>query len=231
VKLVQLHLLAAIALSLLTSPLYSATLFTGLHATNQSDFMLNTPPILPIKPTSNGSDGAFAPLLDTQLFPGVEGVFNFTYINIPENVTVTINANDITTHSLSLLAAEHISIAGNLLIQADQLNLNSPKINLSGRIEISSITQPSPANPTPPNNNLPLPTHASITLMTAGGIQVATGESDLSLEAKDIPLFPLDPDELVILDPSAIHPVPAPAALWLFTSALLGIVNIRRCKT
>lgn len=54
---------------------------------------------------SDGSDGAFAPLVDTVLAPGI---YNFTTINIPAGVTVTTNGSGV----LELYASSVVTIAG-----------------------------------------------------------------------------------------------------------------------
>ena len=54
---------------------------------------------------STGADGAFSPTANTTLTPPANGVFNFTTVNIPAGVTVTIQKNAANTPA-TMLATE-----------------------------------------------------------------------------------------------------------------------------
>ena len=60
---------------------------------------------------STGADGAFAPSVDVKLQVPDSGVFNFTTINIPSNVTVTFTRNASNT-PVTILASGDVAING-----------------------------------------------------------------------------------------------------------------------
>ena len=62
---------------------------------------------------STGADGAFAPTTTQSIAVPDSGVFNFTTVNIPSNVTVTFTRN-VSNKSLTILASGDVVIAGTI---------------------------------------------------------------------------------------------------------------------
>jgi hypothetical protein len=62
---------------------------------------------------STGADGAFSPTVNTTLTLPADGVFNFTTISIPSNVTVKFARNAANT-PVTLLASGNVTIAGTI---------------------------------------------------------------------------------------------------------------------
>jgi hypothetical protein len=62
---------------------------------------------------STGADGAFNPTTNTTLALPYNGAFNFTTINIPAGVTVTVTRNATNT-PVTLLASGNVTIAGTI---------------------------------------------------------------------------------------------------------------------
>jgi hypothetical protein len=62
---------------------------------------------------STGSDGPFAPIVDTTLDLPIDGVLNFTTVTIPTGITVTFNKNVANT-PVTLLASGDVTIDGTI---------------------------------------------------------------------------------------------------------------------
>ena len=62
---------------------------------------------------STGIDGTFSPTVDTELQLPPDGIFNFTDVNIPSGVTVTVARNAINT-PVTMLASGDVTIAGTI---------------------------------------------------------------------------------------------------------------------
>ncbi|OYY93512.1 MAG: hypothetical protein B7Y41_12215 [Hydrogenophilales bacterium 28-61-23] len=71
---------------------------------------------------SDGSDGAFNPMASMTLDLPDDGVFNFTSIDIPSNITVTFRKNALNT-PVYLLATGTVNISGVIDISAGGVNL------------------------------------------------------------------------------------------------------------
>ena len=70
---------------------------------------------------SNGADGAFNPTANVTLQVPESGVFNFTTVNIPQNVEVTFNKNSRNT-PVTILASGNVVIAGRILLDGAHWN-------------------------------------------------------------------------------------------------------------
>ncbi len=85
--------------------------------------------------TSNGSDGAFHPVVSTVL-PSSQTIFNYLDIFIPAGVTVTYTfAGPTLTHPIEFLATGNIDVEGTLQLDAgtNALWLETPgTLNISG---------------------------------------------------------------------------------------------------
>jgi len=64
---------------------------------------------------STGADGAFNPLVDTQVVLPPDGVLNYTDVNIPAGVTVTFQRNATNT-PVTILASGNVTIAGSIVL-------------------------------------------------------------------------------------------------------------------
>lgn len=64
---------------------------------------------------STGADGAFNPVVNTQLQLPPDGVFNFTTVNIPSGVNVTF-AKNATNTPVTILASGNVTISGGLFV-------------------------------------------------------------------------------------------------------------------
>jgi hypothetical protein len=64
---------------------------------------------------STGADGAFAPTASQTIVVPDSGVYNFTTVNIPANVTVTFARNNL-NKPLTILASGAVTIAGSIVI-------------------------------------------------------------------------------------------------------------------
>lgn len=64
---------------------------------------------------STGADGAFNPTANTELVLPLDGVFNFTTVNIPSGVTVTFKKNANNT-PVYILAQGNVTIAGTISV-------------------------------------------------------------------------------------------------------------------
>lgn len=76
---------------------------------------------------STGEDGAFSPTVDTELQVPPDGVFNFTSVDIPENVTVTFQKNVLNT-PVTVLVSEDATVAGTIDVRGE----DSPGIGGAG---------------------------------------------------------------------------------------------------
>jgi hypothetical protein len=72
---------------------------------------------------STGADGAFAPTSSVAVVVPDSGVFNYTTINIPGNVTVTYLRNS-KNRPVTLLASGDVTIAGTIIVDAKAGNGN-----------------------------------------------------------------------------------------------------------
>jgi hypothetical protein len=72
---------------------------------------------------STGSDGAFSPTANQTIVVPDSGVFNFTTVNIPTNVTITFSRN-LTNKPLTILASGDVVIAGSINIDGKPGNSN-----------------------------------------------------------------------------------------------------------
>jgi hypothetical protein len=70
---------------------------------------------------STGADGAFNPTSNTTLQIPESGVFNFTTINIPQNVEVRFTKNSRNT-PVTMLASGNVVIAGRIFLDGDSWN-------------------------------------------------------------------------------------------------------------
>jgi len=68
---------------------------------------------------STGADGAFNPTTSQSLAVPASGVFNFTTVNIPSGVTITITRNSTNT-PLTILASGDVVIAGTIVLDGIQ---------------------------------------------------------------------------------------------------------------
>src|SRR5438067_6772114 len=64
---------------------------------------------------STGADGAFAPTESKSIAVPDSGVFNFTTVNIPANVTITFTRNSKNT-PLTILASGDVTIDGAIVV-------------------------------------------------------------------------------------------------------------------
>jgi hypothetical protein len=72
---------------------------------------------------STGADGAFAPATSQSIAVPESGVFNFTTVNIPGNVTITFTRNS-TNKPVTILATGDVTIAGVINIDGKTGNSN-----------------------------------------------------------------------------------------------------------
>lgn len=72
---------------------------------------------------STGADGAFSPTANQTIVVPDSGVFNFTTVNIPTNVTITFSRN-LTNKPLTILASGDVVIAGSINIDGKAGNSN-----------------------------------------------------------------------------------------------------------
>jgi hypothetical protein len=70
---------------------------------------------------STGADGAFNPVTNTTLQIPESGVFNFTTINIPQNIEVRFIKNSKNT-PVTILASGNVTIAGRLFVDGSNRN-------------------------------------------------------------------------------------------------------------
>lgn len=70
---------------------------------------------------STGADGAFNPVTNTTLQIPESGIFNFTTINIPQNIEVRFIKNSKNT-SLTILASGNVIIAGRIFVDGSNRN-------------------------------------------------------------------------------------------------------------
>jgi len=76
---------------------------------------------------STGADGAFNPVVDTEVVLPPDGIFNYTTVNIPASVTVTFKKNQVNT-PVTWLATGDVTIDGNVILSGT----NSPDIGAAG---------------------------------------------------------------------------------------------------
>jgi hypothetical protein len=72
---------------------------------------------------STGADGAFNPATSQSLAVPASGTFNFTTVNIPSGVTITITRNS-TNKPLTILASGDVVIAGTINLDGQPANAN-----------------------------------------------------------------------------------------------------------
>ena len=72
---------------------------------------------------STGADGAFAPTSSQTIVVPDSGVFNFTTVNIPVNITITF-ARNLTNKPVTILASGDVVIAGSINIDGKPGSLN-----------------------------------------------------------------------------------------------------------
>lgn len=70
---------------------------------------------------STGADGAFSPTGNVTLQVPESGVFNFTTVNIPQNVEVRFTRNSKNT-SVTILASGNVVIGGRIFLDGEDLN-------------------------------------------------------------------------------------------------------------
>lgn len=70
---------------------------------------------------STGADGAFSPTSSVTLQVPESGVFNFTTVNIPQNVEVRFTRNSKNT-PVTILASGNVVIGGRILLDGEDLN-------------------------------------------------------------------------------------------------------------
>ncbi len=88
---------------------------------------------------SDGSDGVFAPLNSLVIRPGPDGTFNFTSVDIPRDVVVSVE-RDSNGGEVYLLATGDISIRGALDSGIGKLHLYTPgTVSIQGKIYGESI--------------------------------------------------------------------------------------------
>lgn len=80
---------------------------------------------------STGADGAFNPTANTELQLPIDGVFNFTTVNIPSGVTVTFKKNANNT-PIYILAQGDVTIAGAINVSGNSSNSTAPGIGGPG---------------------------------------------------------------------------------------------------
>lgn len=91
---------------------------------------------------STGSDGAFNPLVDTEVVLPADGIFNYTTINIPAGVTVTFRRNQVNT-PVTWLATGDVTIDGKVILSGK----NSPDVGAAGDGNVGDDGQPGLAGP------------------------------------------------------------------------------------
>lgn len=72
---------------------------------------------------STGADGAFAPATTQSIVVPDSGVFNFTTVNIPANVTITFTRNA-ANKPVTILASGDVTIAGTINVDGKTGNSN-----------------------------------------------------------------------------------------------------------
>lgn len=91
---------------------------------------------------STGADGAFAPVVDTEVQLPADGVFNYTTVNIPAGVTVTFAKNALNT-PVVWLASGDVTIAGTI----DVSGTASADVGSAGNGNIGDDGQPGIGGP------------------------------------------------------------------------------------
>lgn len=88
---------------------------------------------------SDGSDGVLAPLNSLEISPGPDGTFNFTSVDIPRDVLVSVE-RDSSTSDVRLLATGDITIRGALDTGVGTLHLHTPgTVSIEGKLYGDSI--------------------------------------------------------------------------------------------
>ena len=72
---------------------------------------------------STGADGAFSPTTNQTIVVPESGIFNYTTVNIPSNVTITYARNS-KNQPVTILASGNVTIAGTIIIDGKVANSN-----------------------------------------------------------------------------------------------------------
>lgn len=146
----------------------------------------------------------YAPTSGEVLEVGTENEIHYNSILISNGININVTAAD--GASITLIANGDIDIAGNLNWLSGSLSLITiaGAINVSGSIMTDSLTLSA----------------GTITLANSSEISVAGGTTRIN--SSDIPL--ITDGEIVL------SAVPVPAAVWLFSSGLLGLIGVSARK-
>src|SRR5580658_748157 len=94
---------------------------------------------------STGSDGAYSPTVSGNfdpvalgLNPSGDNVFNFTTINIPQGVTITLIAGNLRNKAVTWLATGNVMIAGTLTLSGASGGV-LPSSNQAGQLASSRV--------------------------------------------------------------------------------------------
>lgn len=91
---------------------------------------------------STGADGAFNPVVDTEVVLPPDGIFNYTTINIPAGVTITFKKNQVNT-PVTWLTTGDVTIDGKVILSGT----NSADIGAAGDGAIGDDGLPGLAGP------------------------------------------------------------------------------------
>ena len=91
---------------------------------------------------STGADGAFNPVVDTEVVLPPDGIFNYTTVNVPAGVTVTFKKNQVNT-PVTWLATGDVTIDGKVILSGS----NSADIGAAGDGAIGDDGLPGLAGP------------------------------------------------------------------------------------
>jgi hypothetical protein len=212
----KIRILLCWCLGLLTAP--------GLHAATLSVL-------------SDGSDGSFVPADSTTLSLDGNQVFNFTDIRIASGVTVDFDQGGL---AVDFLGTGDITIAGTLDASLLDLVITTPgRLTIDGEILAGSLqleaTDILLTGSLSAQGELSLGAGNSITLEQDSTLSAGSGTLSVG-DGNPVDLAPDGGSVLVsgpgiVLSPAVpITVVPVPAALWLFSSGLLGLAGVRGRK-
>ena len=91
---------------------------------------------------STGADGAFNPVVDTEIVLPPDGIFNYTTVNIPAGVTVTFKKNQVNT-PVTWLATGDVTIDGKVILSGT----SSPDVGAAGDGAVGDDGLPGLAGP------------------------------------------------------------------------------------
>ena len=91
---------------------------------------------------STGADGAFNPVVDTEVVLPPDGIFNYTTVNVPAGVTVTFKKNQVNT-PVTWLATGDVTIDGKVILSGT----NSADVGAAGNGAIGDDGLPGLAGP------------------------------------------------------------------------------------